>query len=464
MPEKMEELKYDVVVVGAGAAGVAAAIAAKKNGAEPILIEAGPFLGGELVSGLPIDGCLNARGDWIIGGVGREIFDLSKSMGGFVEPIFDWRLMYGVCLDPEMLKLAIIHAVNSYKIKTLMYSFVDGVVMKDNRVRGVLVVNKKGRTLITGDYFVDATGDGDVAVMAGAEYEKGSANKEYQPVSLVFWMSGIDYGKYLEFIRDNPNEFILAESPVITKDKAGCAMELYKSGHPFAMLDGKGNILRKAAESGEMFPTWSISMWPTCPARKEIGLNTTRVADLDATDPDALSAALATLAGQIELAHVFLKKRVPGFQDAVLAGIAPRIGIRETRRIMGEYVLTAEDVLEGRKFESGIAKGAHHIDVHGSGTVQKRQPVKDGMSYDIPYGCIIPRKIENLFITGRSISSTREALGSARVMAQCMATGEAAATAAALCVKKGLRSTRDLDVAELRKQLKAQKAVVDGTS
>lgn len=463
MSNRIEEVKYDVVVAGAGSAGVAAALAAGKNGAKTILIDSSPYLGGDLVSGLPIDGCLNARGEWIIGGVARELFALSKSMGGFVEPVFDWRLMYGVCVDPDMLKLAIVRAVAESKIKTLLYSFVDGVVMKGNRLEGVTVVNKKGRTLVKGDYYIDCTGDGDVAVMAGSEYEAGGPNKEFQPVSLVYWMGNVDYQKYLEFIRDNPEEFILAESPVIHKDKAGCALELYKSGHPFAMLSGKGSILGKAVQTGEMFPTWSMSTWPTAPGRKELGFNTTRVADIDATDPDVMSEALATLVKQVETAVKFAKTRLPGFEKAELAGVAPRIGIRETRRIMGEYVLTKEDVLEGKKSELGIAKGAHHVDVHGSGTAQHRQPVKDGMSYDIPYGCILPKKLENLLIAGRCLSSTREAHGSARVMAQCMATGEAAATAAAMCIKKGLKNSRDLDVAELRGQLKAQGAVVDGT-
>lgn len=463
MSGRIEERQYDVVVVGGGAAGVAAALAAARGGAKTILIEAGPFLGGELISGLPIDGCLNASGDWILGGVGRRLFDRSKSMGGFVEPIFDWRLMYGVCVDPEMLKLAIITAVGEAGLKTLMYSFVDSVIVQDGRVQAVTVVNKNGRSVIRGKFFIDCTGDGDVAVMAGAEYEKGGKNRQFQPVTLVFWMSNVDYGKSLAFVRDNAEEFILGESPVITKSKAECAAELHKAGYPFAMLSGKGKLLGQATESGEMFPTWSISMWPTSPARAEIGMNTTRVADVDATDPDALSAALTTLGTQVDLARRFMTNHFPGFEKAQLAGIAPRIGIRETRRIVGEYTLTAEDVLEGRKSDQGIAKGAHHIDIHGSGTAQERHPVKDGMSYDIPYGCLMPKQIENVYVTGRCISSTREAHGSVRVMGQCMATGEAAAVASVLAMKNGLNDMRDVDVAALRAELKRQNAVVDGT-
>jgi hypothetical protein len=130
---------------------------------------------------------------------------------------------------------------------------------------------------------------------------------------------------------------------------------------------------------------------------------------------------------------------------------------------MGEYILTAEDVIEGRKFEDGIAKGGHHIDIHGSGTYQQRMPVKGGHSYDIPYGCLVPQSLANVLVAGRCLSSTREANGSARVMGQCMATGEAAGTAAAMCVECNWTDVRDVPVSELRQALKTQGAVLDGT-
>ena len=158
-----------------------------------------------------------------------------------------------------------------------------------------------------------------------------------------------------------------------------------------------------------------------------------------------------------------MKRRVPGFEKATLSGIASRIGIRETARIIGEYVLTEEAVVEGRKFLDGIAKGGHHIDIHGSGTYQKRVPVKDGNSYDIPYGCIVPKDLDNVFIAGRCVSSSREAHGSARNMGQCLATGEAAAAASAVCKEKGIAFAKDAPIAVVRERLKAQGAILDGT-
>jgi len=454
---------YDVVVVGGGAAGIAAALGAAKNGARTLLIERAPFVGGELLSGLPIDGCLNARGEWIVGGVTRELLDACAPLGGYIGEVFDWRLNYGVCFDPEIIKLVIIEALAKQNVTLLLQTFAESVVMRADSVSGIVVRNKSGRHLVTARQFVDCSGDGDIAVWAGAPWEKGSAQGELQPVSLVFRMGNVNYGQYLTFMRDNPEQFTLAENPVIEKTPAECAAAVQEKGLPFCVLDARSSLLGSAIEKGEMFPSTGIFMWPTSLVRREVGLNATRLAGIDATDAGALSGALATLTQQVEMCRRFLVERAPGFGDAHLSGVAPRIGVRETRRVLGEYVLTGDDVLQGRKFEDGIAKGSHHIDLHGSGKDQQRIPVQDGRSYDIPYRALIPRNLRNLLVAGRCFSSTREANGSARVMGPCLSMGEAAGTAAALCTALGIEDVRALNTDNLRRQLKAQGAIVDGT-
>jgi len=184
---------------------------------------------------------------------------------------------------------------------------------------------------------------------------------------------------------------------------------------------------------------------------------------VDATDTAALSASLPDLVSQVQTALQFARRRVPGLADAHLSGVAPRVGVRETRRILGEYVLNAEDVIQGRKFPDGIAKGGHHVDVHGSGTYQKRTPVVDGRSYDIPYSCLVPQGLANVLVAGRCLSATREANGSARVMGQCLATGQAAGTAAAMCVECQWTDVRAVPVADLRAALMSEGAVLEGT-
>jgi hypothetical protein len=463
MSQTLKTRHYDVVVVGGGSAGISAAISARKNGANVLLVEAGPSLGGELISGLPIDGCLNQRGEWIVGGVARELFDHLDAAGGYIGPVFDWRLIWGVCLDPEMFKLVIVESIARYQIPVLLYTFAEDVVTNNGHLKGIVVVNKNGRTLITADQFIDCSGDGDVAVLAGGEYLHGSESGEFQPVTLVFRMTNVDYMGYLTYVRDNPDQFILAESSVIDKTPAECALELYKAGYPFAGLKADSDLLGTAIASGEMFPCTSVYVWPTSVQRKEVGLNTTRIANLDATNTENLSMALSTLTEQVVQALKFLQNHVPGFENSFLSGVAPRIGIRETRRVLGEKVLQTEDVAAGEKHADGIAKGGHHIDIHGGGTAQQRIPVEDGRSYDIPYGTLIPRHLKNVLLAGRCISSTRAANGSVRVMGQCMATGEAAGLAAAMCVQNGWQDVRDVPVDELRQRLKAQGAVIDGT-
>lgn len=192
-------------------------------------------------------------------------------------------------------------------------------------------------------------------------------------------------------------------------------------------------------------------------------MNTTRIAHVDATKTDMLSKALPDLVDQVWMAASFLKKNVPGFENAYFAGAAPRIGIRETRRIVGEYILTGEDCVEGRKSETGIAKCCHDVDIHAEGTNQTRIPIKNGGSYDIPYGCMVPQKLENVYVAGRCISSTREGNGSARAMGSALAMGQAAGTAAAICTTAGVSDVRHIKIDELRATLKEQGAVLDGT-
>ena len=189
-------------------------------------------------------------------------------------------------------------------------------------------------------------------------------------------------------------------------------------------------------------------------------MNATRLADVDATDPDRRSEAYASLAAQAEAALRFMKAKLPGCQEIVLSAVAHRVGVRETRRIHGEQTLNTEAVIEGQDAPDGVARGAHHVDIHGSGTHQVRIPVRDGGSYAIPFGCLIPRGLRNLLAAGRCLSSSREANGSARVMGTCLATGEAAGTAAALAAARGLNDIHQLPVADLRDALSAQGAIL----
>jgi glycine/D-amino acid oxidase-like deaminating enzyme len=457
--------RFDVVVVGAGAAGVAAALAAAKSGMRVALVDAGPGVGGELVSGLPIDACVNPRGEWIVGGAPRQLFEACAKLGGYIGPVADGRLMYAVCFDPELMRLAIIDELARAGVVLRLYSPVTDVVHDDEgRVEAVICLARGRSTVLAASTFIDCSGDGDVAVMAGASSEHGGDNGALQPVSLIYRVANVDFDAYLTFLRDHPEEFLLAESPAFSDSPAQCAQIVYDAGLPHMALSAGGSLLGGAIERGEMFPSTFIFTWPTSVARREVGVNTTRVAGVDGVRSRDLSAALSQLGGQVSTSLRFCRNYLPGFADAQLSGLAPRVGIRETRRIVGEATLDVDDVLQAKKRDDGVAKGCHHVDVHGSGTAQQRVPVAGGGSYDIPYGCLIPRGLSNVLMAGRCLSSTREANGSARVMGTCMATGQAAGLAAAETVARSLPDVRELPVQDLRARLRETGAVIDGTA
>jgi hypothetical protein len=457
----------DVVVLGAGASGVAAAIAAARGGARTLLVDAGPIPGGELISGMALDGALTGRGEWILGGVGRDILAECERLGGYVGPLNDWRLIWYVCVDPEVMKLAVAGMLAKAGVKLLLHTYATKLTSSDGAVQALHVINKEGRTEIRARLFLDCSGDADIVRAAGGAVLQGGPDGELQPVSLMFRMSGVKTLPLLEFLRDHPEHFALGESDAIRQGRtdrelANCAI---RQGQPTVFLKRDGPLVSAAIASGEMYPTALIIIQPTSTQRGEVCLNTTRVGGIDGTRTADLSATLATLSDQVWQCSQFMRKRVPGFADAAYSGISSRVGVRETRRIDGEERLTRDDVLQARKRADGIGKGSHHVDIHQSGTGQIRIPVHDGGSYDVPWGCLLPKGLVNVAAAGRILSADREAHGSARVMGPCLAMGQAIGTAAAMLHARGTVDSgfRSIDVGALRERLAADGAILDGT-
>lgn len=462
MQEHIMEKTYDVAVIGGGAAGIAAAIAAARNGAKTVLVESSSVLGGDLLSGLPIDGCLSSRGEWIVGGVAAELFDGCKKWGGYIGHLSDKRALWVVTVNPRVLGFVILEKLGKNGVDLLLYSHAFSVVKSGGAVTGVEVVNKQGTTLIKAHTFIDCTGDGDIACMAGADYEQGGPEGELQPVTMVFHMANIDPRRLLTFVRDHPENCGLGENKILGKSAAGLAQELYDQGIPKVFFVGSGPLMKKAIEDGEIYPCSIIAFTPNNPQYSEVCVNSTRITGVDGAQTDRLSGSVLELTRHVEKCASFLIKNVPGFENAQFCGVAPRLGVRETKRIVGDYVLSTDDILQGRKSQEGIGKGGHELDIHGAGTKHIREQIKDAGSYDIPYGCLLPKGPENLLIAGRCLSASREAHSSARVMGTCMAMGQAAGTAAALSVRKNI-TPRMVPVQELREVLRSQGAILDGT-
>ncbi len=458
-------LDYDVVVLGAGAAGVSAATAAASMGVRVLLVESGSFPGGELLSGMPIDGAVNAWGEWILGGMGRTFLERCRERGGYVEVVNDYRLIRYVAFDPEIMKFALVDAMRAHKVDILLQTLGCGVEVECGTIRFLYVLNKSGRTTIRAPVYLDCSGDGDLAVMAGADLLTDGVPGESQPVSLLFRMGGVETEPLLDFARKNPSALALGESAIIRAGRtdAELAEALYRQGRPALFFRGDGTLLAPAIDRGELFPTALVMIQPSVPRRNEVCVNATRVANVDAMRTGELSAALGPLMDQVDGCAAFLTACVPGFERASLTAVAPRLGIRETRRIAGEYVLSRDEVLSGKKSAEGVAKGCHHVDIHQSGTGQVRIPVTDGGSYDIAWGCLIARKLKNLLVAGRCASADRDANGSMRVMGSCMGMGHAAGIATALFLEKRHSDFRSIDVKRLRDLLRETGAILDGT-
>lgn len=466
MSQSIDHQSFDVIVVGGGSAGIAAAISAASNGARTALIESGNLLGGELLTGMAIDGAISARGEQISGGILDRIMERCEHLGGFVRKLNDWRLIQYVVYDPEIMKIAVPQLVYEAGVSVFLQTFAEGVVARDGQVEGVLVRNKSGRSLLTAKVVVDCSGDGDICVAAGSDVLPREAEERLQPVSMMFRMAGVETPQLLDFVVEHPEFFAMGESDAIRggRTDAELAAEIKRQGQPCVFLKGDAEFLGGAIDRGDMYPTALIMIQPTSNARGEVCVNSTRITLDDPLKADNIASALKELTQQIATCSHFLQKNVPGFANASLSGVAPKLGIRETRRIAGEYLLTTEDVTVGRKSSEGIAKGCHHIDIHEDGIGQTRIPIADGGSYDIPFGCLVPKTLKNVLMAGRCFSAERPAHGSARVMGGCLAMGQAAGTAASMACVGNTQEVdiRNVPVSELRNRLMNAGAILEG--
>lgn len=453
---------YDVAVLGAGSAGVAAAIAAAKNGAKTILVESSASLGGDLLSGLPIDGCRSSNGEWIVGGVAKELFDECGKWNGYIGSIYDRRNIWIVMINPDVMSLAVLHKLKEYGVTIMPYTQVVGAEHRNGKIEKLLLANKTQMLELKAGQYLDCTGDADVATMCGVPFEMGNEEGELQPATIVFHFRNVEPKKLLGFMLEHPENCGLGENPLVPKTAKELAQELYDLGYPKAFFSSKGPLIHEGIENGELHACSMLAITPNSVDGTCVTINTTRTVLKDCTDARVLGDAILELTQQVENAVRFIRKRIPGFENAEFSGIAPRLGIRESRRIVGEYRLSANDVKEAKKRDDGVCKGGHEVDIHGKAKNHVRFTIKDAGSYDIPLGCLMPVGMDNLMVAGRSLSSDRVAHSSARVMGTCMAMGQAVGTAAALCVKQNV-SPKELSIPQLRETLKSQGAILDGT-
>jgi hypothetical protein len=417
----------DVVVVGAGSAGCTAAIAAARTGAATLLIERYGFLGGtstmvlDTFYGFYIPGEDSRR---VVGGVPWEIVERLRERGMVIERPSSDGAGQAVTYDPPTLQVVWEQTALEAGVRLRMHTFCVDVLKEGDQIRGLVVAGKSGLGLITGSVFIDASGDADLCFRAGAPFQPAGEDGPAQSLTTTFRIANVDEPRSRQVSR--------------------------------AELTG---MMREANLSGEYrLPREEGSAHRT-PLPGVVATNMTRVAYVDGTDPAVLSGAEVEGRRQALEYTRFLRERVPGYEQSFLINFSTQIGIRETRRVYGDYRLTREDVLEARSFPDAIARCGAPIEDHHPGSDTRWEYVPAGRTYDIPLRCLLPQQLDNVLLAGRCLSATHDAHASVRSMWQCMAMGQAAGTVAALAANQQA-TPRALPFAELQARLRADGAMV----
>lgn len=416
----------DVIVVGSGSAGATAAIAAARNGADTVLVERYGFPGGtstqvlDTFYGFYTPGAVAYK---VVGGIPDDVVGRLKAQGAAFERPNSFGAGTGITYDPVLLRVVWERLALEAGVRLLYHSFCTDVIKEGDRITGVVVDGKRGLMRLTARVVVDCTGDADVCARAGVPFERAGDIDPAQTLTTTFRMIHVDTDRAKAF----------------GKKAMWAAMEE-------AAVSGKYELPRREG-------SWHITT-----QKGVIHTIMTRVADMDGTDPVALTAA--EIAGRnqaLEYAR-FLRDCVPGYEQAVLSWMNPSIGVRETRRVYGHYRLTREDCLSARKFEDAIGACGAPIEDHRPGSDTEWQYLPEGMTYDIPYRTLVPQEVAGLLVAGRCFSATHDAHASCRSMAQTMTMGQAAGTAAALAIA-GDTVPHELPIAALQERLRAMGAL-----
>lgn len=527
--------KKDVVVIGAGPAGCAAALSARRNGADTLLIERESFLGGMItgggIGGIGIDGYLAGTEGKpvIVKGISMEILNRLQEAGG----VSAEEIMLRYIIDPAMMVHLLDEMMEESNVEVLFNTIAFDAVVDNNTLKGVVIANKSGGQIIPADVVIDASADADIAAAAGAPFAHGrDRDGRHHGGSLDMEIGGIDFDRFIEYLKNQPvmsdderkeleedrsrllgagrepNTVLSLEGKIIVHEprieptsweevdnarREGRTPHLriaMTGGGPMPGLspikEGKylslpagldkewieyiksGKVPPLLGAAGLVYPPprfgsygGGIGVFRHGKIREGSMMSGVYECWFDHTNQAEISKALIYMRKLDQVYLNFLRERIPGCENAYIVMESPTVGTRESRRIIGEYVLADEDLLQGKKFPDVIAKGgprapdAHSVTgLWGDGITSTLTSV-----FDIPFRCLVPKKIDNLLVAGRCISATHLTFGAIRDIATSMSTGEAAGAAAAISARLGA-TPRTLDVSLIQKALLAQGALL----
>ncbi len=527
--------KKDVVVVGAGPAGCLAALSARRNGADVLLIEKESYLGGMMTGGFI--NILNAYRSstegtpLVVRGISLEVFKRLLEAGGTHQGEGEGPIKqdHGQITDPAIMVHVLDEMMEESNVEVLFNTFVFDTIVENDVVKGVAIANKSGGQVVLADIVVDASADADIASAAGVPFVYGrEKDGRFHGGSMWMEVGGIEVERFINYLKKQP---VLAEEererleeeksrllggggppnialaldgkPIsrepmqprtwdqIEKDReegrglrfpvgrggpTGLAAAYLKEGKYVPMPAGLDKEWIDYIKRGKVPPLLGLSelIYPPGPSLGHMGFGLIRngkrrydqmmsgvyEAWFDSTNQEEVSKALVYMRKLNKLYTDFLRECIPGFEEAYIIAESPTVGTRESRRIIGEHVLTEEEASEGIRFPDVIAKCGRAPNAHSVTAVWGT--FVNGMCkkpYDIPYSCLVPKKINNLLVAGRCISTTHLASGGIRDQATCMSTGEAAGAAASLSAKLGV-TPRNLDIKLLQKMLLGQGALL----
>lgn len=435
----------EVVVCGGGTAGAFAALAAAREGRDTLLIEQFGTLGGTATVGLTtplmhshIDG--NPQCSYI----SRLLLERLLQMGG-ANP-------QGNRFDPLLLGIALEQLCVESGVRLLLHTFIPEVVLNDGAISALVIANKAGLSLVKGKVFIDATGDGDISVRAGASYNKGNPQTgKNQPMSLRYIIDNVDFAALGDFFRETAERTGVNRNASAGPGETDMYADCCKSMKPATLTP----LFEEAIANGDLTVEdhlyWQAFGLPGRPG--SIAFNCPEFFEhIDGTNPEDLTLAQVNGKKAILRQLAFYKKYFKGFEKAYIAEIAGMVGIRESREITTDYVLTAEDIIRKRKFDDMFCQSNYPIDIHGAvlqNTYLKDTPVDDRPWYDIPFRSLLVKGVENLMVAGRCMGTDFIAEATSRIQPNARSSGEAAGIGAALALRDGI-SVHQVNGADVR--------------